>query len=217
MDYRVARVNMVDSQVRTNKVTDQAVIDALLAVPRERFVPPALRGAAYVDEDLPIGGGRYLMEPMVLARLLQAATLDHHEKVLVVGAGSGYSAALTARLAGSVIALESDARLADIARTELPGLGAGSVTVVSGPLAEGAPAHAPFAAILIDGAVADVPTRLVDQLVEGGRLMVVVKRGFGLGQALRVDRVGGRPSARVLFDAASPLLPGFEPAEGFVF
>ncbi len=217
MDYRAARTNMVDSQVRTNKVIDPEVIDALREVPRERFVPPALRGAAYVDEDLPIGGGRYLMEPMVLARLLQAAQFDHHETVLVVGAGPGYSAALVARLAGSVIALESDPALADIARTELPGLGAGSVTVVTGPLAEGAPAHAPFAAILVDGAVAELPTRLIEQLADGGRMMVVVKRQFGLGQALRVDRIGGRPSVRVLFDAASPLLPGFEPAEGFVF
>lgn len=217
MDYRAARVNMVDSQIRTNKVIDQAVIEALLAVPRERFVPPALRGSAYVDEDLPLGGGRYLMEPMVLARLLQAADFDHHEKVLVVGAGSGYSAAVIARLAGAVVALEPEARLADIARAELPGLGAGSVTVLSGALAAGVPAQAPFDAIVVDGAVSEVPAPLVEQLAEGGRLMVVVKRGFGLGQALRVDRVGGRSSVRVLFDAASPLLPGFEPAEGFVF
>src|SRR5260370_11450328 len=111
-DYRSARLNMVESQIRPNKVTDPAVIEAMLAVPRERFVPEALRGVAYVDEDIPLGGGRYLMEPMVLGRLLQSAAIARTDAVLDVGCGSGYASAVMARLARNVIALEEDPALA---------------------------------------------------------------------------------------------------------
>ena len=131
IDYAAARLNMVEGQLRTNKVTDAAVLDAFLAIPRERFVQPALRGIAYVDDDVALGGGRSLMEPMVLARLLQVAAIGKDDKVLEIGCATGYATALLARMAGSVIALESDPQLAAQARKLLGELGCAAATVAS--------------------------------------------------------------------------------------
>jgi protein-L-isoaspartate(D-aspartate) O-methyltransferase len=217
MDYATARLNMVESQVRTNKVTDSKVIDALLAVPRERFVPEKLRGVAYVDEDLPLGGARYLLEPMVLARLLQAAQIKPSHRVLDVGAATGYATAILARLAASVVGLEQEPRLADEARRNLHELMVNNATVVAGDLAAGNPKSAPYDLILVNGAIAGVPPALKAQLAEGGRLATVIKAGAGMGQATLFTRVGDTLSGRVIFDASTPLLPGFVPQESFVF
>jgi protein-L-isoaspartate(D-aspartate) O-methyltransferase len=217
MDAQTARTNMVESQVRTNKVTDQAVIDALLAVPRERFVPPALRGIAYVDEDLPLGQGRHLIEPMVLARLFQGAAVQPGERVLDIACATGYSSAIAARLAARVIGVESVAVHARRARELMAELKIANVEIVEHALAEGALGLAPFDVILVNGALTEIPMSLKTQLADGGRLVAVIKRSVGLGQATLTVRLGEVWSSRILFDAATPLLPEFEPKESFVF
>ena len=217
MDYQAARTNMVESQVRTNKVTDPALIDALSSVPRELFVPAPLRGIAYVDEDLDLGGGRHLMEPMVLARLLQAAALQPGDRVLEVGCGTGYGVALTARLARQVVGLESVSAHARRARELMAALKVANAEIVEGALPTGAPGRGPFDVILVGGSVSEIPTALQGQLADGGRLLSVVKRSIGLGQAMLTQRLGEIYSTRILFDAAMPLLPEFVAQESFVF
>jgi protein-L-isoaspartate(D-aspartate) O-methyltransferase len=216
MDYVAARRNMVESQLRPNRVTDPALLEALGTVPRESFVPPALRSVAYVDEDIPLGRGRFLMEPMILGRLLTLTAVRPTEVALVVGAGLGYSVAVMARIASRVVALESDREFAEQAAQALRTVGAANVTLVQGPLAEGTPRQAPFDVILFDGAVDRVPSAILDQLAEGGRLAVVV-RSAGIGQAMLMTRQDGISAGRTAFDAAVPLLPGFEPEPAFVF
>jgi protein-L-isoaspartate(D-aspartate) O-methyltransferase len=217
MNYQTARTNMVESQVRTNKVTDPALIEALQTVPRELFVPPPMRGIAYVDEDLDLGAGRCLMEPMVLARLLQSALPTADDRALEVGCGTGYSVALLARLVRHAVGLESAAAHVRRARELLAELHCANAEIVEGPLPAGAPGHGPFDVILITGSVAAVPASLTGQLADRGRLVAVVRRGIGLGQATLTQRFGDVYSTRILFDAATPLLPEFEPQESFVF
>jgi protein-L-isoaspartate(D-aspartate) O-methyltransferase len=211
MDYATARLNMVESQVRTNKVTDPKVVAALLAVLRERFVPEKLRGVAYVDKDLPLGGARYLLEPMVLARLLQAAQITPADRVLDVGPGTGYSTAILGRLALSVVALEQEARLAEEARRLLHELMVNNASVVTGDPAGGNPKSAPYDVVLVNGALAGLPPTLKAQLADGGRLAAVIKSGAGMGRATLFTRVGDVVSGRIIFDAGTPLLPGFVP------
>jgi protein-L-isoaspartate(D-aspartate) O-methyltransferase len=216
-DLRAARINMVDSQLRTNKVTDEAVLDAFLDVPRERFVPEALAGTAYVDEDLPLGDGRFLMEPMVLGRLLQLAEIAPEDGVLEIGAATGYGAAILSRLAARVVAVESETRLSAIARARLQELRLGNVTLLEGRLEEGYPAGAPYEVIVVAGAVGAVPDTFARQLAEGGRLVAVVKPAAGMGRGVVMTRTAGVLSQRAVFDAGTPLLPGFAPVPGFVF
>jgi protein-L-isoaspartate(D-aspartate) O-methyltransferase len=217
-DYRAARFNMVESQLRTNKVTDEAVLDAFLAVPRERFVPDHLTGIAYVDEDIPLGGGRNLLEPMVLARLLQLAAIGPEDGVLEIGAACGYGTAILARLAARVVAVENDLSLIATARSRMQEMQAGNVTLLEGKLEAGYPAGAPYEVIVIGGAVAQVPEVLARQLAEGGRLVTVLKPRGEMGQGVLMTRTpSGGLSQRPAFDASTPLLPGFAPASGFVF
>jgi protein-L-isoaspartate(D-aspartate) O-methyltransferase len=216
MDYAAARRNMVETQLRPNKVTNEALLDALGAVPRERFVPEALRGIAYVDEDIPLAGGRCLMEPMALARLLQLAEVRPGDAVLDIGCGTGYTAAVLARLARSVVAIECDKELATRATATLADLGATNVTVLEGELGQGAPRQAPFDVIFIEGSVDAVPAPIVEQLADRGRLVTVVRQQ-GIGRATLMARLGGGVSSRVAFDAAVPPLPGFEAQPSFVF
>jgi protein-L-isoaspartate(D-aspartate) O-methyltransferase len=217
LDYAAARLNMVESQLRTNKVTDAAVLEAFLAVPRERFVPATLGGTAYIDDALPLGSGRALLAPMVLARLLQLAEIGADDTVLEIGCGSGYGTALLARLAKSVIAVESDGTLAAQARARLRELGVASATVVEAPLVEGHPARAPYRVILLEGAAARIPAALAAQLAEGGRLVAVMLEASGLGRASVMTRLGGVLAGRPSFDATAPLLPGFQAEPSFVF
>ncbi len=216
-DYAAARLHMVESQLRTNKVTDQAVVDAFLAVPRETFVPEGLKGVAYVDEDVRLAPSRYMMEPMVLARLLQAAAIGKGHRALDVGCGMGYGAALLSRLAQSVVAVEEDAALARAASDKLNDMGCAGVTVVQANLAEGSPAQGPYDVILIEGAVEAVPEQLASQLVEGGRLVTVLREPGGQGRAVLMTRLGGVMSRRVIFDAATPALKSFAAEPSFVF
>lgn len=211
-----AREHMVECQLLPNKVTDPRITAAMGEIPRERFVPKLLRGVAYVDEDIEIAPGRYLMEPRVFGRLLQAADLAASDVVLDVGCASGYSTAVLARLAGTVVALESDEALAAKAGEALSALEIDNAAVVKGALAEGYPSQAPYDAIFLGGAVEEVPAALCDQLGDGGRLLAVVGVG-AMGQALSMLRHEKVIARRPLFDAAVPPLPGFRRDPGFVF
>jgi protein-L-isoaspartate(D-aspartate) O-methyltransferase len=217
MDYAAARLNMVESQVRPNRVTDPRIVLAMLELPREKFLPDALRGVAYVDEDVHIGGGRYLMEPMVLARLVQSAAVEAGDSVLEIGTASGYGAALLSYLAGKVVALETDATLAGKARRLLGELGRNNVSVAEGTLAQGYSRSAPYNVILFSGGVEYVPEAVLDQLAEGGRLLAVVAPPGEAARATLMSRIGGAVSTRPIFDAASPILPGLKRDPGFVF
>jgi protein-L-isoaspartate(D-aspartate) O-methyltransferase len=217
MDYTAARQNMVESQVRPNRVTDTRIVMAMLDLPRENFVPKPLRGVAYVDEDIHIGDGRHLMEPMVLARLVQAAAIGPQDVVLEIGTATGYGAAVMARLAGTVVALESDEALAKRAAKTLADLGTDNVAVVDGPLMLGYSRQAPYDVIVLGGGVEQIPRAIADQLAEGGRLVAVVVPRGQAGRAVLATRIAGTVSMRTIFDASSPILPGFTEEPGFVF
>ncbi|WP_262691350.1 protein-L-isoaspartate O-methyltransferase family protein [Kordiimonas aestuarii] len=212
----VARSHMIDCQLRVNEMNNERVIDAIRAIPREQFVPKAKRAVAYVDEDLPIGDGRYLMEPMVFARLLNAAEIGPRDLVLDIGCATGYSTAVIAGLADAVVALEMDADLVIKAEKKLAALEVMNAAVVQGAHAAGVAKQGPFDVIVIEGAVEEVPADLVKQLKEGGRLVCVKLEG-GQGRAHIVTMEAGIPSGRDLFDANTPLLPGFMKEKGFVF
>lgn len=217
-----ARLNMVEGQLRTNKVTDEAVLEGFLTVPRERFVPAALRGIAYVDDDIPLGNGRVLIEPLVLARLLQFAAIGKDDRVLEIGCATGYATALIAKMAASVVAIESDVQLLAAARGNLAALGIGNVQLYEAPLAAGWRGGAPYDVILITGGVAEIPAAISDQLAEGGRLVTVAEAPAGAGnsrygQAVLMTRAEGRVSSRPVFDATVQPLPGFARDAAFVF
>jgi protein-L-isoaspartate(D-aspartate) O-methyltransferase len=223
IDYARQRQAMVDSQIRVNDVTDPRILAAMGELPREKFVPAARAALAYIDEDVPLRAtvagkpaARYLMEPMVLARLVQGLSLTASDHVLDIGSASGYSAALMARLAASVVALEEDTEFVPIAKRLLASLGADNVKVVSGPLTAGAPKEGPYDAILLQGSVEIMPAALTDSLKDGGRLAVVVGCGRA-AKAMLYLRTGKVVGARPVFDAAIPPLPGFSAPREFVF
>jgi len=218
-DFALARRNMVEGQLRPNQIVHPALLDALAALPRERFLPDARAALAYADEAVPLGDGRYLMEPTALARLIQMTQPAEGDRALVVGAGPGYGAAVLGRLVASVVALECDAALAQRARTLLSSLGAATVSVVDGPLAAGHAAKAPYDVILIEGSVPAIPDSLTAQLADGGRLVAIVGTGMPgyPGQAHLGRKVGNVFSSRPVFDAGTPALPGFSAPARFVF
>ena len=217
-DFALARRNMVDGQLRPNRVNDAGLLAALSELPRERFLPEALRSVAYADDDVPLGNGRFMMEPMVLARLIQILQPRAEDKALVAAAGLGYGAAILGRLTKSVVAVEADAGLAAAARKTLHELGVTGVEQVAGPSEQGAAASAPYDIVLIEGAVPEVPGAIADQLAEGGRLATVIADPSGaLGVAHLFVKQGGVVSGRPLFDAGTPLLPGFARPARFTF
>jgi protein-L-isoaspartate(D-aspartate) O-methyltransferase len=217
-NFAAARRMMVDGQLRTYDITDQELLSAMLEVPRERFIPAAQSGIAYLDTDIAVDHGRRMLKPMVLAKLLQAAGITPSDHVLDVGCATGYSSAVLAKLASSVVALEGDSALADIARKTLKDVGATAVTVVTGSLSEGYPAKAPYDVIVLNGVVEIVPPQLLKQLKEGGRLVAVVGSGPATKATLyRRGGAGGEVSARPIFDATGALLPGFSKPAEFVF
>jgi protein-L-isoaspartate(D-aspartate) O-methyltransferase len=208
---------MVEGQVRPNRVTDSLIVEAMETLPRELFVPKSLRGMAYVDEDLPIGNGRFLLQPMVLGRLLQEAQIEPGDVVLDVGCGSGYSTAVIARLANTVIGLESDPELVHKATGLLAQMGADNTVVLEGPLSEGHPPQGPYQVIVLNGAAAAIPDGLRRQLSDGGRLVGIEQVSAFMGKAVLISRFGDAFSERELFEAAVPYLPGFEPRPVFEF
>ncbi|MBA3446556.1 MAG: protein-L-isoaspartate O-methyltransferase [Pseudaminobacter sp.] len=222
IDFAGQRLKMVDGQVRTSDVTDTALLDAMLVVPRESFVSASRRGLAYIDEDVQIAtadrnrGARYLTQASSFAKLVQLAGVKPSDFVLDVGCGTGYCSAVLSRLASSVIALESDPALADFATGALSDLGYDNAVVVQGPLQEGYPAEAPYDVIFFGGSVEEPPKAIFDQLKDGGRLVVVVGQG-NAGVARLYLNTGGEVSGRNAFNAAIKPLPGFERARTFEF
>jgi len=216
MDFAAARQNMVDCQILPNRVDDQRIVDALLKIPREKFVPDNLTGIAYVDEIVPLGGQRYVMEAMVVARLLQAAALNAEDVALSIGCGTGYATAVLAQIVDTVVAVEPDKGLAQKANENLAAIGLDNVAVVEGKLEDGNIDQGPYNVIFFDGAVQTVPDAICDQLAEGGRLVAIVA-GERVGTAYLYSRFGGVISKREVFDAGTPLLPGFGKQKAFVF
>ena len=220
IDSSQQRINMVESQVRPSDVTDRRIIRAMLAVPREAFVPAGLRALAYMDEAVPAADGagtpeRCLLAPRTFAKLVQLAEIGADAAVLDVGCCTGYSTAVLSRLAKAVVAVEVDAGLAAAAGRILRQQDVNNAVVIEGPLEKGAPSHAPFAAILLNGAVAQVPDALLGQLKDGGRLVGILANG-GFGRACVWQRTGSVVDSRPVFDAAAPPLPGFARTVEFV-
>jgi protein-L-isoaspartate(D-aspartate) O-methyltransferase len=218
--FATARQKMVDGQVRPNDVTDIRILDAMLAVPREAFVPPNRRALAYLDLDLDVSEGgaarRVLIKPQVLAKMLQAAEIKETDKVLVAGSAAVYAAAVVARLAGQVVATESDPAQVARANDVLAELGLANVTFKASAVADGDPADAPFDVIVLDGATEVTPERLCGQLRNGGRLVGVFATTKP-PRAMIVTHSHGDFGNRVLFDASVPVLPGLERLPAFVF
>lgn len=208
-DYAARRTTMVDTQIRPSDVTKFPIIEAMLTVPREEYVPAALREAAYIGENLDLGPGRVILEPRTLAKMLDALDLQRDELVLDLGCGQGYSAAVIARLAEAVVAVEEDAALAAEAQAVLAREGVDNVILHTGPLAAGAPQHGPYDAIMIEGAVADLPEALLAQLKDGGRIACLFMDG-ALGVVRIGYKLGGAMSWRFAFNAGAPVLAGFE-------
>jgi protein-L-isoaspartate(D-aspartate) O-methyltransferase len=215
-DFSTLRTRMVDNQIRTTDVTSHSVLSAFLEVPRELFVPAGKQDLAYVDTDIELGGGRYVMEPSPLARLVQLADIKPTDRVLIVGAGTGYGAAIVSSLAKSVVAIDDNVEFCASATSALASMGAGNVEVITGPLAGGAPSKVPFDVIIIEGAVDKVPDALIAQLVEGGKLVAV--EGVNLTGVARVHVKSGRSiSVRRGFNLAIKPLAAFTAEPVFAF
>jgi len=215
-DYAAQRLNMVESQVRTNDVTDTRIHAAMREVPREQFVPSVKRPVAYAEAAVEIIRGRYLLEPRTFAKLLQLAAVTPNDVVLDLACATGYSTAVIAKLAKTVIGLEQDADLVRIASETVHTTGVKNATIAQGALIDGFASKAPYDVIFINGSVEFIPDALLAQLAEGGRLVAVIKSGE-LGRATLYLREHGRVGQRVAFDAAAHPLVGFRNTVGFVF
>ncbi|SLN57547.1 Protein-L-isoaspartate O-methyltransferase [Pseudoruegeria aquimaris] len=213
-DFEQRRRLMVDTQIRPSDVTKFPIIDAMLTVPREQFVPGSLREAAYAEQALPIGPGRVMLEPRTLAKMLDALDIQPTELVLDIGCGLGYSAALIARLAEAVVAVEPLEGLAEEGQGLLSDAGIDNAVILERELAHGAPKHGPYDVITLQGAVEALPAGLIDQLKEGGRIGCIFAEG-AVG-ALKVGtKIGGRLSWHFVANVGAPVLPGFEREEHF--
>lgn len=213
-DFAERRRMMVDTQIRPSDVTKYPIIEAMLAVPRELFVPAAQREAAYADQNVSLGGGRVLLEPRTLAKMLDALDIQSDELVLDVGCGLGYSTAVAARVAQMVIGVEEVEDLAEDAQALLSETGADNAIVHTGPLAEGAAEHGPYDVILVEGGVEELPAPLLAQLKDGGRIAALMMNG-ALGEVKIGYKSGTGISWRFAFNAAAPVLPGFAAAREF--
>lgn len=213
-DFSSRRVMMVDTQVRPSDVTKFPIIEAMLAIPREVYVPAAKREAAYIGENVDLAPGRVVLEPRTLAKLLDALDVQPSETVLDLGCGLGYSTAVIARMADAVVAVEEDAALAAEAQRTLSAEGVDNAAVIVGPLAAGDAKHAPYDVITLQGGVEVVPEALLAQLKEGGRIGAVFMDG-ALGTAMVGYKIDGAVTWRFAFNAAAPVLPGFAKARAF--
>ena len=217
LQFAAQRYNMVEAQVRINDVTDPRIHAAMGEIPRERFVPAAKRALAYADVPVEVAPGRFLLDPRSFAKLISMADISETDTVLDVGAATGYSSAVLARLAKTVIALEQDAELVRAAYELLPQVGAANAIVTQGALATGLKAKAPFDLIVVGGAIPQAPDALLAQLAEGGRLVAVIGDGGARGRAELFVRDRGGIGQRSGFDAVVPPLVGFSKTVGFVF
>jgi protein-L-isoaspartate(D-aspartate) O-methyltransferase len=217
MDFAQARTNMVDTQLRTNRIDNPSVLAALGDVPREVFLPKALHGVAYTDEDLPLQDGRFLIEPLAFARLLQAAEIEKDDVSLVIGCDTGYVATVVSRLAATVINMQRDDETAARIQPVLDNVEADNVvSSISADVTAGDPGQAPYDVIMVIGSVPEIPEALIDQLGEGGRLVAVVGQGR-VGKGVMITKIHGTPAQRLLFDAHIPELSGFEKKTEFAF
>jgi protein-L-isoaspartate(D-aspartate) O-methyltransferase len=222
IDFEAQRLAMVESQLRPNEVTDTRLLSAMRSLPRELFVPAKFRELAYIDEAIEVfpsidgAPARFILAPMVLARLVQLAAVAPGDRVLDVGCATGYSTAVLARLCASATGLEPEPELAHSARAALGGLGIVNAEIVEGALAHSHPGNAPYDVILLDGSVSEVPQSLLQQLGEGGRLAAILSSGRQ-GKAYRFVKVEGEASGLPHFDAGARPLPGFQPQPCFVF
>lgn len=218
MDFAAARHYMVEGQIRTNRVTNNLLVDAMDSIAREEFLPEALKARAYIDEDINVAPGRILMEPMVLARMLQTAEIKETDLCMVAASATGYEAACMATMASAIVAIESNVDLAASSEEVLKNIGADTVSVLKGDITKGHPAQAPFDVILINGAVSEAPETLINQLAEGGRLLAVIApAGAVPGKATLVTKLDGVVSERQVFDANIPSLPEFTKTPTFSF
>ncbi len=215
-DFAQAREAMLESQIRTNDVTDPRVLSAIATVPRECFVPKAKMALAYSDTHIDLGDGRFMLRPRDFAKMLEAADIDKHDIVLNIGCGRGYSVAVLAQLAETVIALEPDSEMVKRATQILEKCGTDNAAVVKGDFRVGAPEHGPFDVIFVGGAVAKVPVTWTDQLADGGRLIVCVA-DEAIGRVCVYEKSGDQIGEIIAFDASIPFLAGFEPKPEFVF
>lgn len=213
-DFETRRVMMVDTQVRPSDVTKFPIIDAMLSVPRENFVPSERREAAYVDGNIALGVNRVVLEPRTLAKMLDALDLQNNELALDIGSGYGYSAAIMAHIAQAVVTVEDDETLSADAQTALSDAGADNVIVHNGALEAGVAEHGPYDVITIQGGVEDIPSAITDQLKEGGRIGALFMTG-ALGEVRIGRKIDGQLNWRLAFNASAPVLPGFTKAQEF--
>ena len=218
MHFEALRKAMVDSQIRPNKVIDDRVIAAFLNVPRERFVSKNMQNLAYIDEDIHLSGGRFIVEAMVMARIIQTLALDASQSVMLIGAGTGYTAALLSSLVESVIAIETRAQMVEKAQQAVAGLDIGNVAVIKARLQDGYASEAPYDAIIIEGAVEQIPQSLLEQLSDGGRLAAIWRpEGTQAGEACIWHKTGEAVSRTPLFTAQVPVLDEFRAKPKFSF
>ena len=210
------RENMVDCQIRPSGITQQGIIGAMLDVPRENFVPSAMRHMAYIGDHLAVGSGRVVLDPRILAKMLEAANLQSSDLVLDIGSCFGYSAAVVARLVEAVIALEEDKEMFEHSGTALARCSADNVAAIHGNLRDGAVEHGKYDVILLEGGFEMLPKGIADQLVEGGRIAGMFAAG-SVGRCQIGTRCGGRITWRTAFDASAPVLPGFRRERRFSF
>jgi protein-L-isoaspartate(D-aspartate) O-methyltransferase len=215
-DFAERRRVMVDTQVRPSDVTSFPILDAMLSVPREAFVPDALRDLAYVGGPMIVAPARQLMEPRNIAKILEALDVTPADLVLEIAPGLGYTTALLARLAEAVVAVEEDAALAAEAEAALSAQSVDNAAVLTAPLTQGSAKNGPYDVIVAFGGVEEMPQALIDQLKDGGRIMAVFMQG-PLGEARLGRKLGGAISWRMEFNATAPVLPGFARQPGFVF
>ncbi|WP_010138836.1 protein-L-isoaspartate O-methyltransferase family protein [Oceanicola sp. S124] len=208
-DYAARRTMMVDAQVRPSDVTKFPIIEAMLSVPRELFVPQERKEAAYLGENISLGGRRVLLEPRTFAKMLDAVDVQPEDLVLDLGAAQGYSSAVLARMAAAVVAVEEDEDLASDSQQVLSDLGADNVILHDAKLSEGAPEHGPYDVILLEGAVEHMPEAITAQLKDGGRIVALFAEGH-LGVVRVGYKIDGHVNWRFAFNAGAPVLPGFE-------
>ncbi|MEC7764330.1 MAG: protein-L-isoaspartate O-methyltransferase [Pseudomonadota bacterium] len=213
-DFQTRRTMMVDTQVRPSDVTKYPIIDAMLTVPREDFVPDDLREAAYTETQIQLAPNRVMLEPRSFAKILDALSIQPTELVLTVGAGLGYGAAVLARLADFVVAVEEDETMAAEAESRLASEGVDNVAVINAAHTEGAAKHGPYDVIMIEGAVEVLPATLTEQLRENGRIAALFTEG-NLGIVKLGYKIDGAVSWRFAFNASAPVLPGFRKAKDF--
>jgi protein-L-isoaspartate(D-aspartate) O-methyltransferase len=217
MDFGAARENMIECQLRTNKITDSRILGAMSMLPREKFVPRESEAMAYVDRDVPCGEGRCLMTAMASGRLIQEADIKSEDEVLCIGASTGYSVAVMSNLASSVIALESNKTCVENAGALFSELSLDNAVVVEGPLTEGWKAEGPYNVIFFDGMISEIPSAIFEQMADGGRLVAIVDSGDGVGCATLFINLNGNISSRGIFDINVGKLSDFDKKQEFVF